>query len=205
LIASTEQPWITYGTCPMLNKIDYPGKPEEVQTCQLDFWVSPVVVVDNLIYPAADIQETFAADLDYKLDFFSELLFRIQLDKQTIFETNFQKLNTVRLTKHIDDLIDQQHELMFVLEGKNNNHSCFLGADKKNVTLSVQILFEIEQLPMQNLFYEKGQYLMQPDGSQSASTIMGVNGKQIMQFPSPVYPWLISNFEILLPELKAGH
>jgi hypothetical protein len=189
----------------MLNKIDYPGKPEEVQTCQLDFWVSPVVVVDSLIYLVADIQETFGADLDYKLDFFSELLFQIQLDKQTIFETNFQKLNTVSLTKHIDDLIDQQHELIFVLEGKNNNHSCFLGADKKNVTLSVQILFEIEQLPMQNLFYEKGQYLMQPDGSQSASTIMGVNGKQIMQFASPVYPWLISNFEIMLPDLKAGH
>jgi hypothetical protein len=205
LIASTEKPWITYGTRPMLNKIDYPGKPEEVQTCRLDFWVSPVVVVDNLIYPADSIQETFGTDLDYKLDFFSELLFRIQLDEQTIFETNFQKLNTVSLTKYINDLIDQPHELIFVLEGKNNNHSCFLGTDKKNVTLSVQILFEIEQLPMQNLFYKQGKYITQLSGEQSASTIMGVNGTQIMQFPSPIYPWLISNFEIMLPELKAGH
>jgi hypothetical protein len=189
----------------MLNKIDYPGKPEEVQMCRLDFWISPVVVVDNLIYPAVDIQETVGADLDYKLDFFSELLFRIQLDEQTIFETNFQTLNKVSLTKYINDLIDQPHELIFVLEGKNNNHSCFLGTDKKNVTLSVQILFEIEQLPMQNLFYKHGKYITQMPSEQSASTIMGVNGKQIVQFPSPVYPWLISNFEIILPDLKVGY
>jgi len=186
----------------MLNKIDYPGKPLEVQTCRLDFWVAPVVAVDNQIYSVTDIQKTFGADLDFKLEFFSELLFKIQLDQHTIFETNFQDLNAIHLTKCIDDLVAQQHELIFVLEGKNNNHSCFLGDDKKSVTLSVQIIFEIEQLPMQNLFYKKGQYLMQPDGCQSASNIMGVNGKQIMPFPSPIYPWLISNFESLLEDLK---
>jgi hypothetical protein len=186
----------------MFNKIDYPGKPDDVQTCRLDFWINPVVVVDNLIYSVANTQEIFGTDLDYKLVFFSELLFKIQLDEHTIFETNFQKLDSVHLTKFIDDLANQQHELIFVLEGKNNNHSCFLGDDKKSVTLSVQIIFEIEQLPMQNLFYKKGQYLMQPDGCQSASNIMGVNGKQIMPFPSPIYPWLISNFESLLEDLK---
>jgi hypothetical protein len=185
----------------MLNEIDYPGKPKEVQTCQFDFWASPVVVVDNQIYPAADIQETFGADLNYKLDFFSDLLFKIQLNGELIFQTTFQDLNCLHLTKTIDDLIEQQHELAFILEGKNNNHSCFLGANKKSVTLSVQIVFAIEQLPMQTLFYEQGKYVTQDHGCQSASTVMGNNGKQILQFSCPIYPWLLSNSKAIITDL----
>lgn len=187
----------------MLNKIDFPGRPKEVRLCQLDFWITPVVVIDSLIYPASQIHSVIGSDLDHKLDFFSELLFKIQLDSELIFQTNFKDLNCLHLTKTIDDLIEQQHELIFSLEGKNNNHSCFLGADKKNTTLSVQISFAIEQLPMQSVFDKHGKYLTQDHGHQFATTLMGVNGKQTMQFPSPVYPWLISNFETMLPDLMA--
>lgn len=188
----------------MLNKIDYPGKPEQIQTCQLDFWIAPVVSVDNQIYSVARIREIFGTDLDHKLDFFSELLFRIQLDQQTIFETNFQTLDRLHLIKLINDLLDQQHNLVFILEGKNNNHSCFLGDDKKSVTLLVQIIFQIEQLPIQNLFYKKGQYITDLQGHQSASTVMGTNGKQTLQFPSPIYPWLIDNFDAIAQDLRTG-
>ena len=71
----------------MLNKIDFPGKPDEVQTCQFDFWVTPIVTVDNQIYPVDQIQPVFGSELDYKLDFFSELQFKIQLDGELIFQT----------------------------------------------------------------------------------------------------------------------
>lgn len=185
----------------MLNKIDFPGKPDEVQTCQFDFWVTPIVTVDNEIYTVDLIQSVFGSELDYKLNFFSELLFKIHLDGELIFQTTFQDLNCLHLTKTIDDLTEQQHELAFILEGKNNNHSCFLGADKKSVTLSVQIVFAIEQLPMQTLFYEQGRYVTQDRGSQSASTIMGNNGKQILQFPCPIYPWLLSNSKAIITDL----
>jgi hypothetical protein len=185
----------------MLNKIDFPGKPDEVQTCQFDFWITPVIVVDNLIYTVDQIQTVFGSDLDYKLEFFSELLFKIQIDNELIFQTTFQELNPQRLTKTINDLIEQQHELAFILEGKNNNHSCFLGADKKSVTLSVQIVFAIEQLPAQTLFYEHGKYITQDHGCQSASTVMGNNGKQILQFPCPIYPWLLANSKAIISDL----
>jgi hypothetical protein len=185
----------------MMNKIDFPGKPDEVQTCRFDFWVTPIVVVDNQIYPVDQIQLVFGSELDYKLNFFSELQFRIQIDNNLVFQTTFQDLNCLHLTKTIDDLIEQQHELAFILEGKNNNHSCFLGADKKSVTLSVQIVFAIEQLPMQALFYEQGKYVTQDHGCQSASTVMGNNGKQILQFPCPIYPWLLSNSKAIITDL----
>jgi hypothetical protein len=91
----------------MLSRIDFPGKPIESRTCQLDFWITPVIVVDNQVYPATQIQQTFGTDLNYKLNFFSDLMFNIMLDQQIIFQTTFQKLSLIHLTKIIDDQISK--------------------------------------------------------------------------------------------------
>lgn len=187
----------------MLNKVDYPGKSDDVQTCDLNFCITPVITVDNRVYVANTIQQEFDSALDHKLEFFSELLFKIQLDQETLLETKFQNLNPIHLLKKLNDLDQKNHELLFVLQGKNNNHSCFLGDDKKSVTLSIQIDFNIEQLPTNTLFYELGTYITDEHGVQSASTIMGVNGKQILHFPSPVYPWLLDNSKHVLSDLRA--
>jgi hypothetical protein len=192
--------WITCGIAPMLDKKNFPGKIDDVQTYQLDFWISPVIVVDHEIYYAKQIQRFFGSELDYKLPFFSEMSFKIYLDQDTVFDTKFSELDTLHVTKMINDLECKNHELTFVLQGKNNNHSCFLGEDKKSVTLSVQLDFKIEDLPTTTLFYQHGKYITDEHQVQSAATIMGINGKQVIQLPSPIYPWLLENNQCIISD-----
>jgi hypothetical protein len=184
-----------------MNTLDFPGKQTDSRLCQFDFYITPVVTIDHKIYSIKQAQEKLGNGVDNRLTFFSEMSFQICFDQNTMFETNFQTLNTVKFTKIIDDLSEHDHTVELVLQGKNNNHSWFLGPEKQSTTLSVKIEFFIENLPTQTLFYNKGVYVAESLKENSASIIMGENGKQIMPFSCPIYPWLLANRQLINQDL----
>jgi len=172
-----------------MNTLDFPGKPLSRRFFKLSFKISPVVIIDNEIYSPGEIPGVWQNHIKQCLPKFQDLNFEIALDDHTIFQSNFDCAKTTKFVKWIDDLDQIEHKLIFMLQGKTDDHSWLIPGTLKNATMAVKFYFEIEDLPVIDLFYQHTTYKTNTE-IKCGSTVMGENGIQIMSFECPIYSWL---------------
>jgi len=94
---------------------------------------------------------------------------------------------------------DAEHVLVFELSGKTAEHTKIdqSGAILQDTTISVQGL-AFDEIELGNLFYENAVYEHDSNGTgpliqDQFYGIMGCNCTVSLQFPTPIYFWMIEN------------
>ena len=121
----------------------------------------------------------------------------IWIDNNLLLKNNHVQ-NKITFVHDISDN-DGEHELRVVLTGKTSNHTQIdqAGTIIKDATLTISN-FEIDGLDVSQLFFEKGVYTHNFNGTQPeiADTFFGVagcNGTISFSFSTPIYLWLLEN------------
>ena len=121
----------------------------------------------------------------------------IWIDNKLLLKNNHVQ-DKITFVQDISDN-DGEHELRVVLTGKTSDHTQIdqAGTIIKDATLTISN-FEIDDLDVSQLFFEKGVYTHDFNGTQPeiVDTFFGVagcNGTISFSFSTPIYLWLLEN------------
>ena len=136
-------------------------------------------------------------DLDSS-DYNAQLGFDVLLNDNVVFTTeHVTELTTV--TIEVNDDVDAEHELKFVLKNKTQDHT---KVDEQGNILSDAMLsisnIEFDQVKLGHMFFEQSVYHHDMNGSQDLFEdkfygSMGCNGYVSLKFATPIYLWLLEN------------
>ena len=136
-------------------------------------------------------------DLDSS-DYNAQLGFDVLLNDNIVFTTeHVTELTTV--TVEVNDDVDTNHELKFVLKNKTQDHT---KVDEQGNILSDAMLsisnIEFDEIKLGHIIIEQTVYYHDMNGSQDLFEdkfygSMGCNGYVSLKFATPIYLWLLEN------------
>ena len=136
-------------------------------------------------------------DLDSS-DYNAQLGFDVLLNDNVVFTTeHVTELTTV--TIEVNDDVDAEHELKFVLKNKTQDHT---QVDEQGNILSDAMLsisnIAFDEIKLGHMFIEQTVYHHDMNGSQDLTEFqfygsMGCNGYVSLKFATPIYVWLLEN------------
>ena len=136
-------------------------------------------------------------DLDSS-DYNAQLGFDVLLNDNVVFTTeHVTELTTV--TIEVNDDVDAEHELKFVLKNKTQDHT---KVDEQGNILSDAMLsisnIAFDEIKLGHMFFEQTVYHHDMNGSQDLTEFqfygsMGCNGYVSLKFATPIYLWLLEN------------
>ena len=136
-------------------------------------------------------------DLDSS-DYNAQLGFDVLLNDNIVFTTeHVTELTTI--TIDINDDVDAEHELKFVLKNKTQDHT---QVDEQGNILSDAMLsisnIAFDEIKLGHMFIEQTVYHHDMNGSQDLTEFqfygsMGCNGYVSLKFATPIYLWLLEN------------
>ena len=136
-------------------------------------------------------------DLDSS-DYNAHLGFDVLLNDNVVFTTeHVTELTTV--TIEVNDDVDAEHELKFVLKNKTQDHT---KVDEQGNILSDAMLsisnIAFDEIKLGHMFIEQTVYHHDMNGSQDLTEFqfygsMGCNGYVSLKFATPIYVWLLEN------------
>ena len=136
-------------------------------------------------------------DLDSS-DYTAPLGFDVLLNNNVVFTTEHVAEPTT-VTIDIDDDVDAEHELKFVLKNKTQDHT---QVDEQGNILSDAMLsisnIAFDEVKLGHMFIEQTVYYHDMNGSQDPIEdkfygSMGCNGYVSLKFATPIYLWLLEN------------
>jgi len=136
-------------------------------------------------------------DLDSS-DYNAKLGFDVLLNNNVVFTTEHVTEPTT-VTIDIDDDVDAEHELKFVLKNKTQDHT---QVDEQGNILSDAILsvsnIAFDNIKLGHMFFEQTVYHHDFNGSRDPIEdefygTMGCNGYVSLKFATPVYIWLLEH------------
>tara|TARA_R110000822_G_scaffold301222_3_gene425005 strand:+ start:1706 stop:2140 length:435 start_codon:yes stop_codon:yes gene_type:complete len=136
-------------------------------------------------------------DLDSS-DYTAPLGFDVLLNNNVVFTTEHVAEPTT-VTIDIDDDVDAEHELKFVLKNKTQDHT---QVDEQGNILSDAMLsisnIAFDEIKLAHMFFEQTVYHHDFNGSQDLFEDefygdMGCNGYVSLKFATPIYLWLLEN------------
>jgi len=136
-------------------------------------------------------------DLDSS-DYNAQLGFDVLLNDNIVFTTeHVTELTTI--TIDVNDDVDTNHELKFVLKNKTQDHT---KVDEQGNILSDAMLsisnIAFDEIKLGHMFIEQTVYHHDMNGSQDLFEdkfygSMGCNGYVSLKFATPIYLWLLEN------------
>jgi len=136
-------------------------------------------------------------DLDSS-DYNAQLGFDVLLNDNIVFTTeHVTELTTI--TIDVNDDVDAEHELKFVLKNKTQDHT---KVDEQGNILSDAMLsisnIAFDEIKLGHMFIEQTVYHHDMNGSQDLFEdefygSMGCNGYVSLKFATPIYLWLLEN------------
>lgn len=160
------------------------GKEKVTPVWQLTVEVEPMITVGETIYSAQKYLDYSNKMLDAK-----KLTFEVLYDDTVVGTTNFADNMPRQLTVNLEDTQEHiEHSLAFRLSGKIDSHSCTDRDD--DVSWILKFKFWIEQLPMTVQF------------SKSGSFVLGQNESQSMTLATPIYSWLLNNYDAIIQDYQ---
>jgi hypothetical protein len=136
-------------------------------------------------------------DLDSS-DYNAQLGFDVLLNDNVVFTTeHVTELTTI--TIDVNDDVDAEHELKFVLKNKTQDHT---KVDEQGNILSDAMLsisnIAFDEVKLGHMFIEQTVYHHDMNGSQDLTEYkfygsMGCNGYVSLKFATPIYLWLLEN------------
>jgi len=136
-------------------------------------------------------------DLDSS-DYNAHLGFDVLLNDNVVFTTeHVTELTTV--TVEVNDDVDAEHELKFVLKNKTQDHT---KVDEQGNILSDAMLsisnIAFDEIKLGHMFITQTVYHHDMNGSQDLFEdefygSMGCNGYVSLKFATPIYLWLLEN------------
>ena len=136
-------------------------------------------------------------DLDSS-DYNAQLGFDVLLNDNVVFTTeHVTELTTI--TIDVNDDVDAEHELKFVLKNKTQDHT---KVDEQGNILSDAMLsisnIAFDEIKLGHMFFEQSVYHHDMNGSQDLTEFqfygsMGCNGYVSLKFATPIYLWLLEN------------
>jgi len=136
-------------------------------------------------------------DLDSS-DYTAQLGFDLLLNNNLVFTTeHVTELTTVAVD--IDDDVDTEHELKFVLKNKTQAHT---QVDEQGNILNDTMLsignMSFDKIKLGHMFFEQTVYHHDFNGSRDFVEdkfygSMGCNGYVSLKFTTPIYLWLLEN------------
>jgi hypothetical protein len=136
-------------------------------------------------------------DLDSS-DYNAQLGFDVLLNDNVVFTTeHVTELTTV--TIEVNDDVDAEHELKFVLKNKTQDHT---KVDEQGNILSDAMLsisnIAFDEVKLGHMFIEQTVYHHDMNGSQDLTEFqfygsMGCNGYVSLKFATPIFLWLLEN------------
>ena len=136
-------------------------------------------------------------DLDSS-DYNAQIGFDVLLNDNVVFTTeHVTELTTV--TVEVNDDVDTENELKFVLKNKTQDHT---KVDEQGNILSDAMLsisnIAFDEIKLGHMFIEQTVYHHDMNGSQDLTEFqfygsMGCNGYVSLKFATPIYVWLLEN------------
>jgi len=167
-----------------------PGKIPYIKKAALNIVCSAGVMIDQTDWVTmADHQARFG---NQYVEPYSDLQVRIELDGDVLLDSNLTQ--RIEFEHWFEDSESQcEHVLKIQLYGLNDSHRVYLN----NVgNLAPMMKIEgvwIEKLSIRMVFEDHGQVFFDNTiDPQIPSEFVGQNGTQILNFSTPVYPWLMS-------------
>jgi hypothetical protein len=167
-----------------------PGKIEYVKTASLDIEISAGVMFDYTEWiPAAQHHEYFADQIPL---YYDQLCVKILLDDVVLLDRIIG--NDVIKFHHdfLDSETEAEHTLQIVLTGLQSEFNHFYKEKDVFVLVRIDDVF-IEQLPMQYILEQLGEFQRQDADTISPSQYMGYNGQYVLKFKTPIYSWLLEH------------
>jgi hypothetical protein len=157
-----------------------PGKVVAARTWQLHLRVVPGVVTDfDTWQPGADHVRFRNRDLELQVQLGDQLLMSAQLTQDTVVLESTQIDSSVpaRQTLSISLTGYPQQEML-----DNNRHA------------GIVLELSINNLPMLNVLENSASYqIFDTDEIKSGGSLMGQNGRQLLEIYTPVHVWLLQN------------
>lgn len=167
-----------------------PGKIPYIKKATLKVVCSSGTMIDQQKWvPANDHNNQFGNQYPEP---YKDLLVKIELDNNVLFES---ELTQIIEFEHMfeDSESDTEHILKISLSGLTDFHRVYL--DQVG-DLAPMMRIEgvwIEQLSMRMIFEDHGQcFYENTTDPQIPSEFVGQNGTQVLNFSTPIYPWLMS-------------
>ena len=127
----------------------------------------------------------------------AELGLEIWFDADKIFDSVIT--DSRHFEYRIDDDIDSEHELKFVLKNKTDQHTIIDDAGNivNDSTIQIENL-KFEDIELGHMFNELSQYTHDNNGHGETITqqffgTMGCNGTVSLKFATPIYLWMLEN------------
>ena len=136
-------------------------------------------------------------DLDSS-DYNAQLGFDVLLNDNIVFTTE-HVTELTPITIDVNDDVDTNHELKFVLKNKTQDHT---KVDEQGNILSDAMLsisnIAFDEIKLGHMFIEQTVYHHDMNGSQDLTEFqfygsMGCNGYVSLKFATPIYVWLLEN------------
>lgn len=122
----------------------------------------------------------------------------VWLDNQPIHNIN-SIASPMHLAVYVNDDIEQDHELKFVLKNKTQDHTTVdeAGNILKDSVVEIKNL-KFDEIELGHMFYEQAVYKHDFNGNGPATEekfygTMGCNGTVSLKFTTPMYLWLLEN------------
>jgi hypothetical protein len=140
---------------------------------------------------------TITFDLDSS-NYSAQLAFDVVLNNVVVFSTDHVTALTP-VTVEVDDNIDTDHELKFVLKNKTQDHT---KVNEQGTILSDTMLsignIAFDGIKLGHVFVEQTVYHHDTNGSSNLSQHkfygnMGCNGYVSLKFATPIYIWLLEH------------
>jgi hypothetical protein len=124
--------------------------------------------------------------------------FEVWLNNTVHFDSDHVD-QSMTITVPVDDTVDAEHTLKFVLKNKLPEHTQLSESGEiidDAVIKITNILFD--QIPMDSIFLQQAQYTHDFNGTQSIIQdkffeCMGCNGTVELKFSTPIYIWLLEH------------
>jgi hypothetical protein len=167
-----------------------PGKIPYVKKAMLTMTVSAGVMIDQTEWvPAVDHHQRFN-----KLypAVYHDLKIQIELDDKLLSSQLLDSaVNVEHLFEDSEEITD--HSIKIKLSGFKESHQMYLeGIGEVSLMVKIDQIC-LEHLSLKRAFSDHGKYYIADSGEVSVpSEFMGQNGVHILNFTTPVYPWLLS-------------
>lgn len=130
----------------------------------------------------------------------AELGFEVWMDSEQIFDSQHLVDTNLKLSWPLDDQVEAQHVIKFVLKNKTQAHTTI--DDQGNIVKDATVFIKdlaFDDIQLNQIFFDHAIYSHNRNGS-SPSTIeekfygiMGCNGTVSLTFTAPSYLWLLKN------------
>jgi hypothetical protein len=169
-----------------------PGKIPYIKKARLNIEISAGVMIDQEKWIPATDHDIFFGDSYAKP--YDSLTVSITLDGNLLLESNVNSL--VKLNHEFTDSEETTSRcLKIIVKGFDEKFCCYVdGIGEVSPMIKIDS-FQIENLNMMLTMEDSGKcfYDDSPTDESVPSMVIGQNGFQVLEFTTPIYPWLLAN------------